>query len=66
MKKKKYEVTRIGVRDDKVVNKGKTIVAIGAIVTAIGVGTIMSGRQWYTPDNFYAQIGGPNDEDDDE
>ena len=68
-KQKKYEVTRIGVRDDKVVNKGKAIAAVGAVVALVGVGVMASGRQWFAPDDFYAKIGGPSndcDESEDE
>lgn len=65
-KKKKYEVTRIGVRDDKVVNKGKAITAAGAVVALVGIGIMASGRQWFTPDEFYGTISGPNNNDDED
>ncbi len=66
MRKKKYEVTRIGVKDDRVVNKGKVITAAGAIVALVGIGVMVSGRQWFAPNDFYATISGPSDNDDEE
>ena len=62
MKKKQYEVTSIGVRDDKVVNKGKRIFGIGAVIATIGIGIIMSGRQWFTPDEYYTRFGNTDDD----
>lgn len=65
-KKKQYEVTSIGVRDDKVVNKGKKVFGVGALIATIGIGIIVSGRQWFTPDEFNSRFGNTDDDNDDE
>ena len=65
-KKKQYEITSIGVRDDSVVNKGKKIFGVGAVIATIGIGIALSGRQWFTADEYYTRFGNTNDDNEDE
>lgn len=52
MKPAKREVTSIGVRDDKVANKGKSIVALGILVALGGYAVYKSSQTWLTPERF--------------
>lgn len=52
MKPTTREVTSVGVRDDKVANKGKRIVTVGALLVLGGLMVYKSSQKWVTNDEF--------------